>query len=34
MIAANKHGAEIGIDAIAIELANAIKQPTRTILAG
>jgi hypothetical protein len=34
LIAANKHGAEIGIDAIAIELADANKRPTRTVLAG
>src|SRR5213596_3479336 len=32
-IAASRNGAEIGIHAIAIELANAIKQPARTIVA-
>jgi hypothetical protein len=34
VIAPSRYGVEIGIDAIAIELANAIKQPTRTIVAG
>jgi hypothetical protein len=33
VIAASRNGAEIGIHAIAIELANAIKQPARTIVA-
>jgi len=34
VIAPSRYGAEIGIHAIAIELANAIKEPRRTILAG
>ena len=34
VIAPSKYGVEIGIHAIAIELASAIKEPTRTIFAG